>query len=556
MPQVAQKNCEIPHAEWRSSWRALSSNRGLWALLFLLLTLVAYKPALNGPFFFDDEHFIVRNDMVHDLGRMSQIYKSNTTAGAFIAGNFYRPNQQAVYAILYSMFGVTTSVPYHLTSILLHAVSGILLQAWLMMLGFGIIAAASGSLVFLLHPVQSESVAYISGMSDPIAMVFLLGGLICYTRGVLRRKTVDKRWLICAVLSFVMALLSRENAIVFAPIVCVLTLFLRRTEPRPDWRQQLKVLFIFCSLAAIYIALKFTLLNFQGEFGLTDKINPYTQSFAVRITTFVSVLWDYIVLIFYPVDLFYEKPYRAFLSLWQWRGLFGLSIVMALAIIIYFAKRWPRVAFGFAMVACGLIPFCGAVPLNAMYLEHWLYIPMLGLATLTATLWQNHGRGQYRRPLVVCFACLFSLMLVRTHARAGEWGSVEQFYLNEIANGGVSIRILNNLAMHYAEQNETEKAEEYYKKAIEESGDNGMPQPHHNLARIYAEKGRIQEAVLELRKAIAIDHGFIYSLDFLEKIFQAAGDERRAAALRAAVQAVYEGKSYDYASLESLVFGS
>ena len=535
-------------------WHGLFAKRWFFALLLLLLVFAAYGPALTGPFFFDDEHFIVRNEMVHDLGRIVDIYASNTTSGSFISGNFYRPNQQCLYALLYRLVGVATPVPYHLTSVALHGVAGILLLTWLMLLGFGTLAAAAGALVFSLHPVQSEAVAYISGMSDPLAIVFLLSGLICYTRGVQHRLKMGLGWLAFALLFFVLALLSRENALVFAPILCVLTLFLRRNQPNLPLKRQLLVVGLFCSFAALYLILKLTLLNFQHTFGLTDQVNVYTSDIWVRLTTFVNVLWDYAVLLFFPTHLFYEKPYRAYLSLWEWRGLFGLAVIALLAFTILFARRYPRFALGLTIAASALLPFCGAVPLNAMFLEHWLYIPMVGVAILVAALLQNYGHAPHRKILAPLFVLTLSLLFVRTHLRARQWGDVEKFYLNEVENGGASLRILNNLAMYYADHNEPAKAEEYYKKAIFSSGSAEMPQPHHNLARIYLDKGALEQAMAELHKALLIDHHFVYSLALLTQIFEASGDQRRLSAAREALRLVYAGKEYDYPALESLLF--
>ena len=143
-------------------------------LLLVLWTVGSFAPCLNGPFFFDDEHFIQKNQLIHSLDHVPELYASTVTQGAAIKGNFYRPNQQLVYALLYHHYGQSTTLPYHLVSLMLHIASGILILFWLGLLGLGLFPAATGAALFLLHPVQTEAVCYISGLADPLATFFML----------------------------------------------------------------------------------------------------------------------------------------------------------------------------------------------------------------------------------------------------------------------------------------------------------------------------------------------------------------------------------------------
>ena len=181
---------------------------------------------------------------------------------------------------------------------------------------------------------------------------------------------------------------------------------------------------------------------------------------------------------------------------------------------------------------------------------------MIGVALLCATLWQNTAHPPHLQKITIVFALALALLTARTHLRARQWGDVEKFYLNEIANGGASLRILNNLGMYYADHSQLAKAEEYYQKAIDMSKDIGMPQPYFNMASLYLTQGRASDAIRQLRISLAIDHRFVYSLNLLIQIYQAMGDDRRTSALREAMGAVVAGKDYDYAGLEALVFGS
>ena len=126
----------------------------LGVLITLILTWAAYGPAVQGPFFFDDEHFIIRNMSIQSLANIPELYRTTVTQSAHISGNFYRPNQQLVYAALYGMFGTESAIPFHMASILWHLANTCLLILWLTMLGFAPLAAWLAGLFFLVHPVK------------------------------------------------------------------------------------------------------------------------------------------------------------------------------------------------------------------------------------------------------------------------------------------------------------------------------------------------------------------------------------------------------------------
>ena len=544
------------------------NTRQLWPHLLVLLglglwTLVSYGPALRGPFFFDDEHFIVRNEMVHSLDRITDIYSSAVTQGASIKGNFYRPNQQLAFAVLYHWFGTTTSLPYHLLQILLHVLAGCSLYLLFLQLGLGVLAAAFGAGVFLLHPVQTEAVAYISGLADPLTAAFGLSALALASRWVWS-ATLRPAWtsLLALVSLLVLALFTKENAVVFGPMLVLMLAASAFAHGQIPGRRQTWTVAGALLLSGLWVILKLTVFQFCTGLGLTDASNAYTQSLALRLSTFVSILWDYAKMIVWPADLFYEKPYRAYQDLTQWRGLFGLgALTLAIAVLTQ-VRRWPRLSLGVGWFFAALLPFVGVVPLNAIFLEHWLYLPMVGVALGMALLLQ---RGCYGAPLqapakvqrwaVVLFS--FSLLLaasLRTHARAAEWADVEAFYLGEIGHAPEPGRIYNNLGMYYADQHLEAKAIKYYQLAADSPTGQLFAQPHHNLAVAYFNAGQAQNALAQLKESLRVDPKFIYSLRLLQQYFHQVQDDSRLHAVEQAIHDLESQGRYDYAAMDAVVF--
>lgn len=487
-------------------------------IILVLLGFLTYANVLNGPFLFDDEHFIEKNVMVQSLKNIPDIYSSSVTEGAGIHGNFYRPNQQLMYAVLFRIFGLN-STPYHFLSILLHIINAFLIFSLLKKLHFSNVGAFISSLFFLLHPVQTEAVAYISGLADPLGYFFSLSGLNLFAAFLIRGAA----WRIAvSTLFLLLALFSKENQVVFLPIAILLYFYLGASKRIRFKSRHLVPLNIFLVMVVGYLYLKFRVFNFNEGIGLTDSVNVYTEYLHIRIYTFISILWDYAKLIVFPWDLHYEKPYTAYASLWQWRAAFGAVLILLFISSAIFIKRSPGVFLGLGWFFAGLLPFTGIIPLNAMFLEHWLYIPLTGMAILLAALYEQLESIKVKNILLLVFTIVMVLFGARAIARNAQWADIEKFYLNELKYTGQSIRIYNNLGMYYSDAGDDTKAVEYYQKSIL-VGDH-YPQPHHNLANLYLERGDTATALNELHRALQIDPNFIYSLHKLYEVFQARGE--------------------------------
>jgi len=554
----------------------------IWPRLLVLLslglwTLASYSPALKAPFFFDDEHFIVRNEMVHSLDHVAAIYSSAVTAGASIKGNFYRPNQQLLYALLYHWVGVSTSVPYHLLQLALHLGAGYSLFFIGLGLGLGLVPAAFGAAVFLLHPVQTEAVAYISGLADPLSACFGLAALAMATRWLW--GSVIKWPITFAVVQsslLVLALFSKENAVVFGPMIMLLMVasacaYRQNASGRSELklrldsglqRSQICAVVAAMLLSCLWVILKLTVFKFGDAIGLTSEVNAYTQSLSLRLTTYVCVLWDYAKLTFWPSELFYEKPYRAYADLWTARGAFGLGC-MGMAILgLAQMRRWPRLALSLGWFCVAMLPFVGVIPLNSIFLEHWLYVPMVGLALGLALVF-NRGWGpganmpctRRRYAMLGIGLTLLIAASVRTYARAGEWADIEAFYLGEMRYAPEPGRIYNNLGMYYADHHDEAKAIRYYQLAAASPTGQVFAQPHHNLAVAFLNAGRREDAMRQIRLALRIDPRFVYSLQLLHDVFAASHDDLRSVAVAEALRELQSTGNYDVAALVAVAFG-
>ncbi|PSR02646.1 MAG: hypothetical protein BRD50_06995 [Bacteroidetes bacterium SW_11_45_7] len=522
--------------------------------LFLLgLGFACYGIVLDGPFIFDDEHFIQKNEYVHNAD-WGQIFTTSVTEGANIEGNFYRPLQQSIYALLYGLFG-EDPLPFHFLQILIHIGNAFLLWLLLLRLSLPAWGALAGAALFLCHPVQTEAVSYISGLAGPLGFLFVLASLHMLWQLIHSSSRQTIVWLIASLLFFIIALFSKENMVVLLPIAIFLTLYCWLKNRLVNPNMTLTAIGLFALVAGVYMYFRFTTFNFEGsEVGLTEQKSLYTNNLWVRVTTFTNVIRDYLRLIFFPQDLYYEKQYTAYTSLLYARALPGLFLILAtvgsiIAMLVW--RKFLEVGLGLGWFMSALAPYSGIVPLNAMYLEHWLYIPLAGLAMPIASLFRWPA-GKYAKialgGIVIIGLTAFS---ARTIERNTEWADYEAFYLNELNYTDRSARIYNNLAMYYADKQNDEKAINYYKKAIQTH--DRYPQPHHNLARIYAEQGKMEQAMAEYRQALKLKPDFVYSLRNLYKIFKQRGDKQKAEQIAQLIQQIRKGQKIRYEDIEPIL---
>ncbi len=488
-------------------------SKNSFVLIFIFCAVFfAYGNILVGDFVFDDNIFIENNIQIRSLSNTEVIYQSSTTAGSGLTNdNFYRPNQQFIYAILYS-FGGLNSFFFHLVPILFHILNGFLIFLLFIRLGISRQASFLAMLLFLLHPVLTQAVSYISGLSEPLVASTILGSLLVFIEIL---KDVDQKkfhkLLGLGALIFTIGLMSKESQVVALPLMVIIFIFkwsnINQSEIKNKREKILRACVFIGTLTIlflIYLYARINFLNFTGVIGLTGELNSYTTSIWVRLSTFIHILPEYFKMMLFPWHLYYEKPYVAYGSLLSFQSAFGILIIISGFFAGFYSilKKSGKVFLGVAWFFTALIPVSGIIPINSMYLEHWLYIPMIGFIFMLAHWFEERG---VRTRGIITFILLGILILFsfRIIARNIEWGNPVKFYQRELKYTQTSARIYTNLGLEQAKRGDCVSAVPNYKKAIELN--DSYPQSHHNLARCHEAMGNVEESVNEYLKALSIE---------------------------------------------------
>ncbi|NTV30084.1 MAG: hypothetical protein HGA80_08405 [Candidatus Omnitrophica bacterium] len=482
-----------------------------------ILGLVIYSGAVCHPFVHDDVVFI-RLDP--NIGRWDNLADAFLAPGVpfrslGITTPYYRPLLEVLYRAQYALFGMHPW-GFHLFNIILHIAASWLVFTALRFWGLGRLASSASALLFLVHPVQSEAVACVSGISNLAVGVLVLLSFVLYARSRMRRAPGGRMALAAAFLVFLGALLTKEQAVLLPVFLLVYELV--RRKDRNIWQPA-----AFFVLAGGYFLWRGHL--FPGHLGAVLS-NP--GELWLRILAIPRTLFMYLGLMVWPAGLHYYRSTDILApSGWAWWLLAAAGTVCGYLFSVKH-RRLPRPALlGLAWGFLFLLPAFNIVPLVNEYSlvltsEHFLYLSLAGFLAVFASLSQGLLRTIARPVAVALFvgvALAFSVVTVRQNTY---WrGEVPLFQRTLRFEPGLG-RVHLLLARAYAnERNFTGALEEYAKGLrIMEDYVRKSRHPAASLAYrqfikgIYRDRGQIFMATgdlvrssAEFRASLAVDIG-------------------------------------------------
>ncbi len=487
-------------AFWAKQWPRYLLLAGLGFLVRL--------PAVQGPPIWDDIFLTRDNPFIKSPLLVLEAFRHYLFLDSYTG--HYRPVQNLSYMIDY-FFWNTDAAGFHLTNIFLHVAAGLLLYRLLTLLfrtGDGLwnnrdshspdVGTFAGFIIsglWMVHPVHSAAVDYISGRADSLAFLFSAGAWLL----VLRGRGVGSRWLkgglyFTAALSGLLGLCSREIACIWIFVFLVHTLAF---VPGMDGRA--KILTVICCALVLF--------TYDGLRRLPPvrSENPFIEDWSptVRSTLMLRALGDYSRLMVFPANLHMERSIfdpDNYHDRQSWRQSVAseyLSII-GLIVLAAFAYGCAKPGNGRRVRILGTIWFFGAylpisniVQLNATVAEHWLYLPSVGFLIFLAGCSLDLPQ-RFRGALATTAVLAIIALSVRSTIRSSDWSDQETFYKRTLAAGGRSPRVSVNLAQIYANRGEYALAEEMLRQVLESTPD--YPIARNNLASVLTREGKNAEA--------------------------------------------------------------
>ncbi len=484
-------------------------SRLLPALLILVICFLAYSNTFEASFHFDDEPNIVENHYLH----LKELSLSKLLAAATKSRNSNRPISYLSFALNY-YFGGLNVFGYHLVNLLIHALAGIILYFLLVTtLDLGPLEgkyegrewlALFIALLWVVHPVQTQSVTYIVQRMNSMAGMFCLLSLYLYVRGRLGGMRSVKGWCYSGcVAAGVLALGSKENAGVL-PLMLVLYefYFFQRLDfrvIRRRWPWVISVLVIFLIIALVYLGPHFIRGVLAGY-----QIRDFTLG--ERLLTQLRVVMYYLSLLAFPLPSRLNLDYDFSVS----HSLFNptstlfclLGLIGLVGLGVYLSRRKPLASFGIFWFLGNLVVESSVIGLEMVF-EHRLYLPLLGFLLFFVGIVGREGRG---RGFIYGAFTVILIFSIWTFQRNIVWNDDFTLWSDCVKKSPNKARPRNNLGIAYRGKGMYDEAIREYQQALKLEPDNA--ESFYNLGNAYSNKGMYDEAIREYQQALRLKPDF------------------------------------------------
>jgi len=478
-----------------------------------LVGVVIYLPALaNGFTDWDDPGYVVRNP---HLGP----FDARFFAWAFTVfrqGNWH-PLTWLSLGIDRALFG-NAPWGYHLTNVLLHGTCTlfvVLVVEALFARGLGarddrsLVAAAVAGLVFALHPLHVESVAWVSERKGLLCGVFYVAALLCYLRFAEHRR---RSWYLACLGSFFLALLAKPMAVTFPLVLLILDVYPLGRLTRSGFARVLveKAPFFVLSIGASVVTLIAQWTG--GAVAAMQRVGLWA-----RLWNAERALGFYLVKLALPIDLTPVYPLEPGASPWRWDFLVALAFVLSTTMAaVLWRRRAPLLAATWAAYVVMLLPVVGLIQVGEQAAaDRYMYLPLLapaiGIAAVVVRLW---SRGQAARIALVASTLVAAAgMSALTVRQIGVWRDPRTLWTWVVAKQPGAAIAHYNLGEHLRAQGDLEGAALCWRRAVEVEP--AFSWPLSGLGSLAALRGEPGEARRYFERALAVnpsDAAALYNL--------------------------------------------
>ncbi len=487
--------------------------------LILLITLLAYIPVFSAGFVWDDTSYVQNNQQIRSID-LKYIFSK------YVMGN-YHPVTMLVLATEYQLFGLNET-GYHIINLLFHLANVLLVYYAVYLLSNKNNVALITALLFGIHPLHTESVAWISELKDLLYTFFFLGAYIFYVKYLGEKQN---KYFLLALLFFLFSLLSKAMA-VSLPVLLVLTDFFKgRKMNLKVWIEKVPFLVL-----AIIFGVVAVLAQQSSEAILDISIYSIPQRIVFACYGFITYLWKSILPLYQSA--FYPYPIKSGESLDIQFYIYPLVLLALLTFVIYSRRFTKKIIFGLGFFAITVFLVLQLLPVgNAVMADRYSYIPFIGIFYLAGEginwIWNDKGKA----PAIVLLTVFTIFFSALTYKRNKVWNNGISLWTDVINKNPDAFIGYNNRGGTYMNEKKYEQALADLNKAIELRP--AYAEALNNRGVILSGKKRNTEALNDLNKAIelqpdypdALNNRGVILMD-LSKYTEALNDFNKAIELR------------------------
>jgi len=485
-------------------------------LAFLVLGFLIYSNGLEGPFVLDDTHNVENNTHI----RLSELSMKGLLRAAFESPCPHRPVANISFALGYYLHGGSVE-GYRLVNIAIHIITGILLYLFIKITlqlptsdspilrfsdsGSHSMISFFAALLWLVHPVQTESVTYIVQRMNSMAAMFYLLAFLLYVEARVTEKTWKRLCLFASSLfSALLALGSKEIAATL-PFSILLYEWYFFQDLSGQWlRRRLGMLLL---ILAIGVGLAFAYLSGHPLERLLSHYELRPFSLMERILTELRVVVYYVTLLLFPkpsrLNLDYDFPISHSLLSPPTTLMSLVGIAAFLALAIYLARRHRLISFAILWFFGNLVIESSVIGLEIIF-EHRLYLPSMFVGLVAVVLIYRHIGLEWLRLSLVCAMVL--VLSTWTYQRNSVWSNEEELWRDCVEKSPSKCRPYVGLGIALYKEGRLDEAAAYHTKALQINA--SAPMAHSNLGAVYLKQGKFKEAVRHLSQALELMPGY------------------------------------------------
>ncbi|PYL85698.1 MAG: hypothetical protein DMF17_07685 [Verrucomicrobia bacterium] len=476
-----------------TSW-PLGSRSRVWLFVLILAaaTVFAYRPAWHGGFLWDDDAYVTNNELLTARDGLRRIWFS------FDSPSQYFPLVYTTFRIEHALWGLNP-LGYHWVNILLHVANALLV--WRLLARLNVPGAWLAGAIFALHPVQVESVAWITERKNVLMGCFFLLTLLAWAVFVDERTKRPWRFYGLALVLYGLALSAKTTACTL-PAALLLILWLQRK--RINWESILQIVpFFLLGLGMGLVAVWWERYH-QGTRGALFALGPIE-----RILIASRAVWFYLGKLIWPSTLTFIYP-RWTISPTHLLDYVWLLTAVGLCAAIYFARRYVGRGVEVAAVffVATLSPVSGLIMLYtfryAFVADHYQYLACIGpIALVSAGVASLAGTFERSRRLIFGTAvAMVATLAVLTWRQSTMYADIEALWRTTLARNPTCWMAHNNLGIVLFQKGEIDEAIAHYRKTLQMQPD--FSDADYNLGNALLQKGETDEALLYCQKAVML----------------------------------------------------
>src|SRR6266487_3555913 len=470
----------------RSWWRGL-----LFALILAAVTILAYQPAWNAGFLWDDDVYITHNELLTAPDGLRRIWFSLDSPSQ------YFPLVYTTFRIEHGLWGLN-STGYHWVNLVLHVANALLV--WLVLARLKVPGAWLAGALFALHPVQVESVAWITERKNVLMGFFFLLTLLAWIAFVDGRT--KRRWLFygLALILYLLALSAKTTACTL-PAALFLILWLQKKPI--SWERIFQIIpFLVLGIAMGVLAMWWERYHQGTSRAVFTFLNPIE-----RVLVASRAVWFYLSKLIWPSNLTFIYPR------WDIAPTHLLNFAWLLAGVIacgalYFLRRYlgrsVGVAAGFFVAT--LSPVLGFIMLYTFrytfVADHYQYLACIGPIALASAgiVSLSEKFAQYRAVIVTVSLLLVAILGMLTWRQAATYTDIETLWRTTLVRNPECWMAHTNLGLVLLQEGKIDDAIAQYRSALQMQPDSWDAE--YNLGTALVGKGQTEEAIPHCERAV------------------------------------------------------